>query len=493
VSVATAGLGAVRGARLPVETDGRARIEDDLRNAVRLLAAVDALVLELALVAAMWLRHFLPNSEDYAATSGLVRSCAALIVVTWMALLVVRRGYSVRLFGAGLREYETIVVSSLLAAGTVSFFCYVTNAELSRWFVVLTFVLGTAGLLLDRWAARTLLYAVRRRGLLVRRVVVVGDESGIDEVLSVLERDRHIGFRAVAAYVPHDARTGEGALPVLRETDDLRRLCDDRGADTVLIARGGDSTSEGLRRVSWALEGSAIKIMLVPSLMDVAEPRLELAPVGGLPLIHLAQPQAGRARGWAKRLVDLAGAAFILLLAGPVLAAVALAIKLEDGGPVLFRQRRVGLHGEIFSCWKLRSMRIDAAALESRLRDEQGHLGALWKMQDDPRVTRVGRFIRRYSLDELPQLVNVLRAEMSLVGPRPQQEWEAALYTSVTQRRLLVRPGMTGLWQVSGRSDLSCEEAVRLDISYVENWSLLADLEILVKTLRAVLLPHGAY
>jgi exopolysaccharide biosynthesis polyprenyl glycosylphosphotransferase len=492
MTIATATVGAVREA-VPIGAGGSTRVEGNLRSAVRLVAATDAVVVLLALVVAMWLRRYLPGSEGYAATRGLVRSFAVVIAVTWMAVLAARRGYSVRLFGAGLGEYETILVSSLLAAGIVSFFCYLTKSDLSRWFVVLAFVLGTVALLLNRWLARSVLYALRRRGRLVRRVVVVGGDSGIEEVLTVLERDRHVGFRAVAVHTPGADRSGDVDLPGRGLTDDLRRLCEERGADTVLVARGGYSTSEALRRVSWELEGSDIEVVLVPSLIDVAGPRIQFAPVAGLPLIHLEQPQAGRARGQRKRLVDLTGAALILLLAGPVMGAVALAIKLEDGGPVLFRQRRVGLHGEVFSCWKLRSMRTDAAALEVRLRGEQGHLGALWKMHDDPRVTRVGRFIRRYSLDELPQLVNVLRGDMSLVGPRPQQEWEAALYTDVTERRLLVRPGMTGLWQVSGRSDLSCEEAVRLDISYVENWSLLADLEILVKTLRAVVRPQGAY
>jgi exopolysaccharide biosynthesis polyprenyl glycosylphosphotransferase len=233
--------------------------------------------------------------------------------------------------------------------------------------------------------------------------------------------------------------------------------------------------------------------VVVPGLIDVAGPRIHFSPVAGLPLIHLEEPKAGRARGLVKRVLDVIGALLALLLLGPVLAVVALAIRFEGEGPVIFRQRRVGLHGEVFSCLKFRSMRPNSAELEAGLRGEQGHDGALWKMQDDPRVTRVGRFIRRYSLDELPQLFNVLRGEMSLVGPRPQQEWEVALYTDMAQRRLLVRPGMTGLWQVSGRSQLPFDEAVRLDLYYVDNWSVLADVEILAKTLRALVRPHGAY
>jgi exopolysaccharide biosynthesis polyprenyl glycosylphosphotransferase len=337
-----------------------------------------------------------------------------------------------------------------------------------------------------------MLYTLRRRGRMVRRVVVVGGDADIDEVVAVLERDRHIGFRPVGVCTPRPSTADDG-LTATRLTADIRRACHEGGADTVLVARGACSSSEDLRRVSWDLEGSDIELVVVPSLFDVAGPRIHVSTVAGLPLIHLDKPQAGRARGALKRLVDLAGSLVALVLLAPLMAAIALAAKLEDGGPVFFRQRRVGLHGEVFSCWKFRSMQHNAADLEASMRVEQGHDGALWKMREDPRVTRVGRLIRRYSLDELPQLFNVLRGDMSLVGPRPQQEWEVALYTSAHERRLLVRPGMTGLWQVSGRSNLTFSEAVRLDLFYVDNWSVLTDLEILVKTVRAVLLPRGAY
>jgi exopolysaccharide biosynthesis polyprenyl glycosylphosphotransferase len=322
---------------------------------------------------------------------------------------------------------------------------------------------------------------------------VVGGDSGIGEVLSVLERDRHIGFRAVGVCTTDPASTDRVDGSSSAGRPDVRRACLENRADAVLVARGAFSSSEELRRLSWDLEGTDIAMVVVPSLIDVAGPRIHFSPVAGLPLIHLEEPHAGRARGLVKRVLDVVGSLVALLLLGPVLAGVALAIKLEDAGPVLFRQRRVGLHGEVFSCLKFRSMRPDSADLEAGLRVEQGHDGALWKMHDDPRVTMVGRIIRRHSLDELPQLFNVLRGEMSLVGPRPQQEWEVALYTEVAQHRLLVRPGMTGLWQVSGRSQLPFDEAVRLDLYYVDNWSVLADVEILAKTVRAVIRPRGAY
>jgi exopolysaccharide biosynthesis polyprenyl glycosylphosphotransferase len=265
------------------------------------------------------------------------------------------------------------------------------------------------------------------------------------------------------------------------------------GADTVLVTRGAYSSSDDLRSIAWDLEGSDIDLVVVPSLTDVAGPRIHMRPVAGLPLLHLEGPQADEAGGLTKRAFDFFGAMCALLVLSPVFLAVAALIKLDDGGPVFYRQSRIGLNGKAFPCLKFRSMSMGAEKRKADLRAEANHDGALWKMQGDPRVTRVGSFLRRFSVDELPQLVNVLRGEMSLVGPRPQQAWEVETYTKAMRRRLLVRPGMTGLWQVSGRSSLPWSEAVRLDLYYVDNWSMVGDLLIIAKTVRAVLFSEGAY
>jgi exopolysaccharide biosynthesis polyprenyl glycosylphosphotransferase len=279
----------------------------------------------------------------------------------------------------------------------------------------------------------------------------------------------------------------------LGEVSDTRRVCEEVGADTVLVTRGGYSSSADLRRIAWDLEDTDIDLVVVPSLTDVAGPRIHMRPVAGLPLLHVEGPQADEAGGLAKRLFDFGGALFGILLISPLLLAVAALVKLEDGGPVFFRQTRVGRHGEHFGMLKFRSMVPDADKLEARLRSQAEHEGALFKMENDPRVTRIGRFIRRYSIDELPQLFNVLGGSMSLVGPRPQQQWEVETYDDAIRRRLLVRPGMTGLWQVSGRSSLTWNEAVRLDLYYVDNWSMLTDLLIIAKTVKAVVGSEGAY
>lgn len=234
-------------------------------------------------------------------------------------------------------------------------------------------------------------------------------------------------------------------------------------------------------------------MIVVPAVTDISAQRMEIRPVAGLPLLDVDRPQAIAAARWIKRALDLLGSAFLLLLAAPVMGLVALAIKLEDGGPVMFRQTRVGRKGNAFECLKFRSMVPDAEARLAALIASNEGAGPLFKMTKDPRITRVGRFIRRFSLDELPQLFNAFRGDMSLVGPRPALPSEVAQYDSDARRRLDVRPGLTGLWQVSGRSNLSWDDTVRLDLYYVDNWSLVQDLMILAKTARAVVGSAGAY
>jgi exopolysaccharide biosynthesis polyprenyl glycosylphosphotransferase len=243
----------------------------------------------------------------------------------------------------------------------------------------------------------------------------------------------------------------------------------------------------------WDLEGLNVRAIVVPSLTDVSSERLKVRPVAGLPLVHVDAPRAVHASHWAKRAFDIVGSLGLMVLLSPVLLATAIAVKFHDGGPVLFRQTRIGRDGRPFSCLKFRSMVMEAERLLSDLEVNHERSSVLFKMVDDPRVTRPGKLIRRLSIDELPQLWNVLRGQMSLVGPRPPLPHEAASYGSDMRRRLRVRPGMTGLWQVSGRSDLSWDETVRLDLYYVDNWSMVQDLNILVRTVSAVLGSRGAY
>jgi exopolysaccharide biosynthesis polyprenyl glycosylphosphotransferase len=283
--------------------------------------------------------------------------------------------------------------------------------------------------------------------------------------------------------VPVVGRTGRTAEAVRHEK-----------ADLVVFTEGAFPSAVDFRRIAWDLEGHHVQMAVVPSLSDISSGRMTMRPVGGVPLVHVEQPQSLEASRGLKRAFDLVGASVLLVLALPLMIVCAVIIKLGDGGPVLFRQTRVGRDGTFFECLKLRSMVVDAEAQLSGV----SHLTSdpdspLFKARIDPRVTRVGAFMRRFSIDELPQLLNVIAGAMSLVGPRPALPAEVRRYQPDVQRRLHVRPGMTGLWQVSGRSDLSWDDTVRLDLYYVDNWSIVQDLAIMAKTLHAVLRTRGAY
>ena len=304
----------------------------------------------------------------------------------------------------------------------------------------------------------------------------------------------HLGLNLVGTCTPGQESVPDLDLPLpcYGGVGDVLSACREAGADTVIVAGEGTASSEALRRIGWALEGSKIELVVVPNLIDVAGPRIHLRHLSGLPLVHIDEPRAGLAGGLTKRLFDVVLACAMLVVVAPLMVLIALVIKLDDGGPVFFRQVRTGRHGEHFTMTKFRSMVVDAELRIDEVMDFND-VDVLFKMKNDPRVTRVGKVMRRLSIDELPQLVDILRGHMSMVGPRPPLPHEVEQYPPDMRRRLLVRPGLTGLWQVSGRSDLSFEEAVQMDLYYVDNWSIMADMIIMLKTVRAVLLARGAY
>jgi exopolysaccharide biosynthesis polyprenyl glycosylphosphotransferase len=474
----------------------RARTLRGLRAVLVLVAIADALVL-LAAVSLAWQSRIafdiwsdsIDRSADLSSTAG------PWIVLAWLVILGAQGAYSIRQFGAGAEEFRLVFLASVITAGAVGMFCYLIQVPLSRGFVLLTFCYGTPMLLIERYAARKVVHSLRIRGRLVRRVIAVGGPAGVREVAAVLARERYVGYHVVGACVPSDVTVAPGMLgvPVLGSIGETREVCDRMGADTVLVARGGYTSSEELRQIAWDLEGGAIDLIVVPSLTDIAGPRISMRPVAGLPLLHVEQPQAGEAGGWSKRVFDIVTSAAILVLLSPLMLVVAVVVKLYDGGPVFFRQPRIGRDGEPFGMIKFRSMVVDAEARREELEHRNESDGPLFKIKDDPRITPFGRFIRRFSIDELPQLLNVVTGEMSLVGPRPPLPSEVEKYGADVHRRLKVRPGMTGLWQVSGRSELSWSESVRLDLYYVDNWSMMSDLVIITKTVRAVLRTSGAY
>ncbi|MEO6999858.1 MAG: sugar transferase, partial [Terracoccus sp.] len=418
------------------------------------------------------------------------------ILVLWMVVLGINGAYARSHLGVGTSEYAKVIFASGMAAGLIGISSYLTRFNLSRGFFVLLFVVGVPSLLLWRFAARRAIHDAHRRGRLTTRVLLAGAASHVDDVATVLERESWLGYDIVGALVPeptHRTTTDHG-VRVVGDTSVISAAALDLGADLVVFTEGAFPSATDFRRIAWDLEGRHVQMAVVPSLSDISSGRMAMRPVGGLPLVHVEEPQSLGASRTSKRLFDIVGATVALLLASPVLAAFAIAIKRGDGGPVLFRQTRVGRDGQLFECLKFRSMVVDA---ESELASVS-HLnanaeGVLFKAQHDPRVTKVGQLIRRFSIDEIPQFVNVLRGDMSLVGPRPALPAEVSRYNPDVQRRLHVRPGLTGLWQVSGRSDLSWDDTVRLDLYYVDNWSMVQDLTIMARTARAVVRSTGAY
>jgi exopolysaccharide biosynthesis polyprenyl glycosylphosphotransferase len=346
-----------------------------------------------------------------------------------------------------------------------------------------------------RIATRHHLHRQHRLGKNVRRVIVVGSAYAVAEMDQVVRREQQCGMQVVGVCVPEADidRALDAGLPVIGDLDQVPSLLKAHAVDAVAVTGGEATRHSYLRELSWALEGAGVELLVHPGLIEVAGPRMHIRPYVGLPLLHVEQPHFTGWRRFAKRAADIVLTSFGLMIGAPLLAMIALAIKLGDGGPVLFRQVRVGLDGTTFTMLKFRSMRVDAEARLAELRSTNPNIGMMFKLQDDPRITRVGSFLRRYSLDELPQLLNVLGGSMSLVGPRPPLQSEVDGYEDHARRRLLVTPGVTGLWQVSGRSLLSWEETVRLDLRYVENWSLTLDLMILWKTIYAVAARKGAF
>ncbi|MEU7876535.1 sugar transferase [Dactylosporangium sp. NPDC049140] len=333
-------------------------------------------------------------------------------------------------------------------------------------------------------------WARKRRGACMRRVVV-GHELAVEAMARQLRRERYHGLKVVGACL---LEAGEVAgVPILGRFDEVAGAVRTARADTVLVLSCRELDGHALCRLAWHLERDDIDLIVAGTLIDVAGSRTTIRPVDGLPMLHVEHPTLNGARRPVKAFAGRAGAALPMVLASPLLAILALAVRTDSAGPVLFRQVRMGKDGHEFVIFKFRTMHIDAEARLAELRHLNEVDGALFKLRNDPRVTRVGRLLRKFSLDELPQLLNVIGGSMSLVGPRPPLPEEVAVYPDDARRRLAVRPGMTGLWQVSGRSDLSWDEAVRLDLQYVENWSLSLDLVIMLRTLSAVTRGAGAY
>ena len=427
------------------------------------------------------------------------REIALLILVAsgWLTALWLFRTRDSRVLCVGITEYRRVVSASTLTFGAFGIVLGIVEVSDARAYFLIAFPGGLLALTVERWLWRKWLARRSRVGKSLSRVVVVGTRHEVEYVIGQISRTLGLAYTVVGAIVDQgnlDGRSfGQSTLPLSRDLDHVAATAKGLGADTVIVAGVPQGRPDYVRDLAWSLEGTAMGLILATSLANVAGPRIHLRPVEGLPLIHVEIPQFEGGRHALKRGFDIAVAATALVVLAPVLAVVALVIRLDSPGPVLFRQERVGRDGTHFTMLKFRSMVATAEQELAALRERNEGAGALFKLRDDPRVTRVGRFIRKHSIDELPQLWNIIVGDMSVVGPRPPLPREVEVYADHVHRRLYIRPGLTGMWQINGRSTLDWEESVKLDLFYVENWSLVGDIVIMWRTLREVRAPLGAF
>lgn len=423
-----------------------------------------------------------------------------VLTVAWWLMLGAWNTRQSRILGAGADEYKRVVAASLWLFGLLAIFSYVLRIDTARGYVGIALPAGLFGLVLARWLLRQHLSVDRQSGDSMSRLILLGGPSAVAHLALTLVQAKHAGYLPIAAYTPglSEVLTKEplSGLPILGRDPGIHSILqaiDDCKADAVAVSAGVQLHPQTLRHLGWELASRNVGLIMAPALTDIAGPRIHTQQVAGLPLIHVTTPTLEGGQRVAKRLFDVMVSGALILIAAPLMVLIGIMIKIDSRGPVFFNQVRVGIEGAHFSMVKFRSMVTDAEQQLAILADRDEGSGVLFKIRHDPRVTRVGRFLRKFSFDELPQLFNIFRGSMSLVGPRPPLPREVEAYEQDVRRRLLVKPGLTGLWQVSGRSNLSWQDSVRLDLYYVENWSLAGDLLILFRTIRAVFASTGAY
>ncbi|WP_281248059.1 sugar transferase [Geodermatophilus nigrescens] len=420
---------------------------------------------------------------------------AALLPMVWVLAMLVGRAYEERFLWVGPEEFRRVFDAAVLLLAAVATVSWGLDIDVARGFVVVALPLATALTLASRLAHRQWLKRERGRGRYQQTTLLVGHRSAVGALDEQIDREAHHGLTVIGCCLP-DSRYAADAfngLPVLGGLDEVARVVREYEVDTVAVLPCPELDGPSLRRLGWELEDTQAELLLAPAVTEIVGPRVRIRPVSGLPLLHMERPELKGVRRLTKEAFDRTSAAVGLLLFLPLLLGVALAVKVTSRGPIFFRQERVGRDGKAFGMLKFRSMVVGADRMVDEMAGQADGNGVLFKKKVDPRVTRVGRVLRRYSIDELPQLINVLKGDMSLVGPRPPLQREVDQYGYDMHRRFLVKPGLTGLWQVSGRSDLSWDDSVRIDVRYVENWSLAFDAMILWKTVGAVVRGSGAY
>lgn len=459
---------------------------DPLVGHRRAVVMADIVAVLLASALAYFARSAVMPAGTY--TAGTVAAGALVIGLVWIGVLASTGAYDMRFFEVRSEEYRRVLLASVVLTGLVATTSYLLELQFSRGFLIIEIPLGTALLLFSRLRMRRRLQKQRRKGIGLKRAVLVGEDPGAAELTDAIRRDNTAGLLVVDTVHP-PAEEADAQLWVDALLDQIVR----DQASAVVLASHPKVDRALVRAVAWRLEGPGVDLLVSPDFVAVAGPRITIRQASDLPLIHLDEPRLSGQKRFVKRSIDIAGSLAALALCSPILLASAVAVRLSSPGPVFFRQVRVGAAGEEFTVIKFRTMVQGAAQEQAEVWARGSSQGTANKLRDDPRVTAPGRILRRWSIDELPQLFNVLSGYMSLVGPRPLQPSEVEALPPEHDRRHLTKPGMTGLWQVSGRNDLPWDERMRLDLRYVEHWSVSLDIVILLRTVKAVLVGSGAY
>ena len=417
-------------------------------------------------------------------------SLVIITVVAWFLVLVLRGAYDTRVLGVGSEEFKRVVGATAVVFGAIAVVVFAFKIDLSRGFVLITFVSGLALLLFVRWALRAWLRHERRYGHFLHRTIVVGAEPMKSEICDLLDRDPVAGFTVVDMVDEPSADVSEPQLD--QWLDEVMARISLEDADTVAVAGSPTLGRTVVQRLAWRLEGPRVDLLVAPAVGDVAGPRVTMRMAADLPLLHLDEPHLTGPKRAIKRSLDIVFGSLLFLVFLPFMIIAGIGVKLTSRGPMFYFQERIGRGGALIQVAKFRTMRVGA----DREREEvigQPDEQILERYRNDPRITPFGRFLRRWSIDEMPQIVNVIGGTMSLVGPRPVLPEEVPLLADADHRRHLTKPGLTGLWQVSGRKTVDWEERMRLDLDYVEHWSPALDLVIVAKTIKAVVVGHGAY
>ena len=480
----------------------KARARQWKRMHARNVFVVDSIILAVVAIVAQVVDTYVLRAADLTERMGWQQAApmSVILVVGWLIALEVQQSRDISLIGIGAEEYRRVFFATVWVFGLFVVSVALLDFNLPRAHVIIILGLGLMTLIVGRHRIRKHLARRRLRGEFITRVVVLGSPESARVLCRSFGRSTDTGYRVVGACIPDfsgeigdELATPTGQIPILGDGLKVESALELTSADALAVAAGEHLGQKKMKKLLWQLESAGTDLIVMPGVTDVAGPRLRMRPIDNLPLFHIAPTHKDGPSAAAKRVFDVALATVALICAAPVLLLAAIAIKLDDAGPIIFRQQRVGHRGRPFRIFKLRTMAVDAEAKKESEALAAGTGNVFYKSACDSRITRIGKFLRATSIDELPQLLNVLEGSMSIVGPRPLMPGEGESVEDFTERRGLVKPGITGLWQVSGRSDLSEDERIRLDHSYVDNWSCALDLLIVWRTARAVVKRQGAY